>query len=169
MKSGTHVRRRAVIAALWPVAALVLSACGGGQLGRSLAASSPPRQSSAAATTVAPSSPAASPSPTPPSPSPTRPSPPRPKDGTNLRACVDGVCEVQVRVGDVIRFSPRIRTRATVGSITVLSVAEGGATLELDSGTTTTFDGGVVLNDAISIDLVFTDGKRAVLRIGLVH
>lgn len=89
--------RTAVLVALIPLVGLILAACGGGDSER------PEADRPASTTPSKPTSTATQPSTT------ESPTVPEPEDGTDLSACLDRTCEVQVVVGDIIRFDPQFR------------------------------------------------------------
>ena len=89
-------------------------------------------------------------------------------DGTNLKACEDGACEVEIKVGDVIRFGKQVKSTPPLTSLTVIAMSSDGPTLATSSGMTTTAYGGITFNNAVSFETVYADGTRAMVRISLV-
>jgi hypothetical protein len=106
--------------ALTVLAALALSACGTEQ----------PADDAGATPTPSASPSTASPEPSPSPESPSEPALPEAMDGTDLDACYDGSCEVEVRAPLEIEFDPDIG----IASMTIEQITAEG--LEL-SGTTT--------------------------------
>ena len=154
-------RRRVTLVAPLSAAALLLTGCGGDGLDASAATKRATPTSHAR--TTASNSPS-------PSPSPSATSSARPKgaDGTNLDACNDGACEVEIKTGDVIRFGSQVKTEPRVDSLTVVGVTSNGPTLLLSSGMTTTAYGGIEINGGIRLDTVYAEGNRAVVRISRI-
>lgn len=93
--------------------------------------------------------------------------PPTVADGTNFEACLDGVCEVEVTLGDVIPFGSQVRSTPPLTTLTVIEMDEYGPMLADPSGFATTIRGGVTMNNAINIEILYTDGTRALRRISL--
>jgi pyruvate/2-oxoglutarate dehydrogenase complex dihydrolipoamide acyltransferase (E2) component len=141
-----------------PAVVTLLASCGGGDADPAAAPAStrPPSATSAAPTPSA--SPSASPSAKPLSPS-------TAADGRKLAACKDGDCEVVVKSGDVLRFGPKVKAEPRIETLTVLGVGAQGVTFALDSGMTTTANGGIEINNALSIETSAPDGDRIALRI----
>lgn len=106
--------------------------------------------------------PAKSPSSAPP---PTQ-SPPRPKaaDGTNLAACGDGTCEVEVKIGDVISVKNRSGRQELM--ITELS-EDGTATVAIgpfDNPAMVTMNGSGEIN-GVSLAITPLNSKRAIAKV----
>lgn len=93
--------------------------------------------------------------------------PPTVADDTNLQACLDGVCEVEVKLGDVIPFGSQVRSTPPLTSLTVIEMNADGPMLSDPSGFASTVNGSVTMNNAITIETLYTDGTRAMLRISL--
>ncbi|GIJ47771.1 hypothetical protein Val02_46570 [Virgisporangium aliadipatigenens] len=98
-----------------------------------------------------------------PSPSPARPTDAPAADGSDLSACFDGTCEVEVKTGDVIRFGERIRATPPVDRIQIVSVAPGNTGFLLPGGTIA-YGTNITVNDALHIEVIRADGRRAVIR-----
>lgn len=155
MSSTTH-RLHLLLCAT--VLGLLLTGCGGGD-GDSdgpTATPSPRPSASATPTTSAPPSPPSSPG----------TAFPTPADGTDLKACADGRCEVEVRSGDRITFTG---DRVRLDSFTVVRIADNVLTYKA-AGPGTSFDGRItvpgtlVVND-LEVEVVAVDGDRAVIRL----
>ncbi|SDO04150.1 serine protease [Streptomyces sp. cf386] len=91
----------------------------------------------------------------------------QPTDGTDLGACLDNACEVEVTGGDTIRLDGT----AGVGELKIDSVADNTLTMtgSSDNGTqqstaSQTAPGRSTINDLV-VDLISTDGDRAVIRL----
>jgi hypothetical protein len=96
-------------------------------------------------------------------PAPSSTAPPEAADGTDLTACEDGTCEVEVKGTDMIHIGPGVRADPPVTPLTVLAVFEDGISLLLPGGTITTVGGGVTLNDALDVEVLHSDRTRAVI------
>ncbi|MQA84139.1 MAG: hypothetical protein GEV03_05805 [Streptosporangiales bacterium] len=143
------------LAALLPAAALLLAGCGDGKSDTVEAAKPATR------TSHTPSQP-----PPPPTKSPANP---KAANGTNLGACKDGDCEVEIKTGDVIRFGSRVKTKPRVDALMVVGVTSDGPTFALSSGMTTTAYGTIEINNGIRVETVSADGKRAVVNISRIR
>ncbi|MFI0479501.1 hypothetical protein [Actinomadura sp. 9N215] len=150
--------------AVWPLAlpafALLLAGCGDDEPATS--ASSPATRSPA---TTRPASPAPAPTATP-SPTATLP---KAADGSRLSACADARCEVEVGVGDVIRFNPGVRGRSGLAKLTVASIGDMSIELKTAGGSIgfspPGSDDPFNINGTFSHELKGTAGKRAVIRL----
>ncbi|AXB41766.1 hypothetical protein A4R43_03870 [Amycolatopsis albispora] len=91
--------------------------------------------------------------------------PPKPADGTNLGACSDGTCEVEVKAGDVIRIGNQVKATPKITALTILDVGESGLTVNLSGGMTTTISGGITINDALNLDTLHVADGRAVIKL----
>ncbi|MBF8184228.1 hypothetical protein ITP53_00380 [Nonomuraea sp. K274] len=165
MHQERHQERRAAWAVLAPAVMLLLAGCGAAEPDPT-AASAPTSPA-----TTAPTSPVATaPSSTPPSsPSSASPAARKPADGRRLAACSDAKCEVEVSTGDVIRFNARAMRKAGFGDLKVKSIRENKIVYTLASGGATFTQPGpddTANVNGISLTLVRTEGKRAVIRIG---
>lgn len=134
-----------------PAAALALVGCGSDTAGEATPA---PTTTSTQRTSEPP-------------PTTTDEAPPTAADGTNLQACLDGVCEVEVKLGDVIPFGPEVRSTPPLTTLTVTAMDADGPMLADPSGFASTIRGSVTMNDAITIETLHADGTRALLRISL--
>lgn len=95
---------------------------------------------------------------------PRRPRPRKAKNGRNLRACRDGSCEVEVRAGDVIRFSGAVARRIPL--IGIAEAGRNGLTIQTSSAFLTTYgDGAMYLNEAIAISVVHSKKRSTIIRI----
>lgn len=131
---------------LVPAAALALAACGSDTAGTATSAPTTTSTQRTAEPTSAP---------------------PTAADGTNLEACLDGACEVEVKLGDVIPFGRHIEATPPLTTLTVIAMDADGPMLSDPSGFASTIRGSVTMNDAISIETLYADGTRALLRISL--
>ncbi|MFI0444103.1 hypothetical protein [Actinomadura sp. 6N118] len=150
---------------LIPAATLLLAACGG---------ENEPGTTAPRASTSAPSTPPSTTttSTTPPSTT-LNPSPAALKaaNGTDLKACSDARCEVEVKAGDVIRFNATGKTKAGFGDVKVKSVSRKEVVYDLASGASTftqptrkTPDSSNI--NGMSLTVVRVQDERAVLRFG---
>ncbi len=80
-------------------------------------------------------------------------------DGTNLQACTDGTCEVEVKSGDMLT----IRGEQFV----VVSVSPEGATFVLPSGTVASMGGTGTISTAsgTNVDVLRNDGTSVLIRV----
>ena len=104
-------------------------------------------------------------------PPPAEPTVPKAKDGTNLKACFDGTCEVGVRAPVTINLDPATGvTRLSIPTIGPKGVhiegsTTGGGTITVDLyADPGAFAQGVV-NNALSISTMATVGGHALLRL----
>lgn len=104
-------------------------------------------------------------------PPPAEPAVPKAKDGTNLKACFDGACEVGVRAPVTINLDPATGvTRLSIPTIGpkgvhIEGVTTGGGTITVDLyADPGAFAQGVV-NNALSISTMATVGGHALLRL----
>jgi hypothetical protein len=104
-------------------------------------------------------------------PPPAEPAVPKAKDGTNLKACFDGTCEVGVRAPVTINLDPATGvTRLSIPTIGPKGVhiegaTTGGGTITVDLyADPGAFAQGVV-NNALSISTMATVGGHALLRL----
>ncbi|WP_205669032.1 hypothetical protein [Amycolatopsis suaedae] len=145
---------RTAVAAL--AAVLALAGCGSA----APAAAPPP-----------PPPPPSAPPPPPPPPSPTTTTPtapPKPADGTNLRACTDGACEVEIKEGDVIRFGKQVKATPRIDALTILRVSADGVMVSMSGGMIGTFNGSVTMNNAVNMEMLHVADGSAVVRISRV-
>lgn len=149
--------------ALMLAAALILAGCGDDE--PDVSAATKPETHTPSAEPTASSSP--SPSPTS-SPSPTRSARPKAADGRNLGACKDGECEVEIKTGDMIRLGNRVKAKPRVDWLAVVDISRDGPTFALSSGMTTTAYGGIEINGGLSVDTVYANGKRAIVRLSRI-
>ncbi|WP_438947158.1 S8 family serine peptidase [Streptomyces bicolor] len=91
----------------------------------------------------------------------------QPTDGTDLGACLDNACEVEVKGGDTIQLDG---TKG-VDELSIDSVADNALTMTGSSGSgaqpstaSQTAPGQSTINDLV-VDLVSVDGDRAVIRL----
>jgi hypothetical protein len=147
-----NVSCRALLAAAAIV--LVAAGCGGGD-----------RRSGSMLAVPAQASTAGQPSSSvPPSASPTAPSYRPPADGADLTACLDGTCEVEIRVGDVVRFGAPVRTDPPITALLVVRVDPRSVMFALPSGSMIGGFGTLTINGGLVVEMVFADGTRAVVR-----
>ncbi len=85
-------------------------------------------------------------------------------DGTDLAACVDGDCEVEIQVGDVIRFGRQVRTEPRISTLRVVSVEPRSVMFALPSGSMIGGFGVLGINGGLAVEMIFADGRRAVVR-----
>lgn len=80
-------------------------------------------------------------------------------DGTNLQACTDGTCEVEVKSGDMLT----IRGEQFV----VVSVSQEGATFVLPSGTVASVGGTGTIGTAsgTNVDILRNNGTTVMIRV----
>jgi hypothetical protein len=80
-------------------------------------------------------------------------------DGTNLQACTDGTCEVEVKSGDMLT----IRGEQFV----VVSVSPEGATFVLPSGTVASVGGTGTIGTAsgTNVDILRNNGTTVMIRV----
>ncbi|WP_405593335.1 hypothetical protein [Streptomyces sp. NBC_01092] len=90
-------------------------------------------------------------------------------DGTDLDACFDNACEVEVTGGDTIQLDGT----AGVDELSIDSVADNTLTLTGSSGNgaqqstaSQTAPGRSTINDLV-VDLISVDGDRAIIRLSL--
>ena len=96
----------------------------------------------------------------------TAPALPEPADGTDLKACADGRCEVEVRAGDTIAFAG---DDVPLKSFTVVRVAGNALTHKAAGPPGYTFSGSMSASDTsvvngLEVKIVAVDGDRAVIR-----
>lgn len=147
------------LAVLAMSAAVLVSGCGAGAAGPDAAPA--PAGSSAAPSPAPTSSSAAPPSAAPTTPGPTTPGPLTAADGTNLKACSDGRCEVIVEDGDSLRIRDLGTVKVSVKSdeVTLSQTTDGF------SSTLTGFEGGLQqINKQTFLIVAVRDGKT-VLRL----
>lgn len=152
--------------ALTALTLLALSACGAEEPDTGASTPSP------SPTTASPE-----PSPTPASPSPSEPALPAAVDGTDLDACYDGSCEVEVRAPLDIEFDPDTGIASmTIEQITAEGLELKGTTVsggEFESGMYASDGGlakGVISNNGVTFEVAVLgvlDGV-AVLRIEML-
>lgn len=82
-------------------------------------------------------------------------------DGTNLQACRDAVCEVAIKVSDVIPVD-------RLGALPVVGIDGTSVTLVMPGGAIMTFDGELTINDTIVVTNLRTDAGSAIVRIAPV-
>ncbi|OON73876.1 hypothetical protein [Streptomyces tsukubensis] len=90
-------------------------------------------------------------------------SPPKAVDGTNLAACGDGTCEVEVKTGDVIS----VKSSSGAKEFMITGLSEDGPTVAVgpfDNPMTTTVNGGVEIN-GVSLEITPLNGKRAIAKV----
>jgi hypothetical protein len=133
--------------------ALLVAGCGGGD-----------RESGSMLAVPAQTSTVGGPSSAPPSASSTAPSYRPPADGADLTACLDGVCEVEIRVGDVVRFGEPVRTEPPITALRVVSVEPDRVMFALPSGSMIGGFGTLTINGGLVVEMIFADGTRAVVR-----
>lgn len=95
----------------------------------------------------------------------TSPPPPTPADGTNLGACADGTCEVEVKAGDVIRIGNQVKATPKISALTILDVGTENLTVNISGGMTTTVSGGITMNNALNLDTLHLGDGRAVIKL----
>ncbi|MBB4908191.1 hypothetical protein [Actinophytocola algeriensis] len=80
-------------------------------------------------------------------------------DGTNLQACTDGTCEVDVKSGDVLTIRGE--------QLTVASVSPEGATFVLPSGTVASVGGTGTIGTAsgTNVDILRNNGTTVLIRV----
>jgi hypothetical protein len=80
-------------------------------------------------------------------------------DGTNLQACADGTCEVEVASGDVLTIRGE--------RLTVASVSPEGATFVLPSGTVASVGGTGTIGTAsgTNVDILRDNGTTVLIRV----
>lgn len=103
-----------------------------------------------------------------PSSSPKPTAPPAVADGRNLKACSDGACEVEVKAGDVIRFGKQVKSTPKISYVAVMSTGADGIYFQLDSSFGGSINGTVTLNNAVTIETLYSDVDHAMIRISLV-
>ncbi|WP_091288509.1 hypothetical protein [Amycolatopsis xylanica] len=119
----------------------------------------PAPSTSTATTTASATTSSASPKPT---------APPAVADGRNLKACSDGVCEVEVKAGDLIRFGKQVKSTPKLDYVVIVSTSADGIYFQLGSGFGGTINGTVTLNnDALSIETLYSDADHAMIRISI--
>ncbi|MFJ9885406.1 hypothetical protein ACIQRW_06060 [Streptomyces sp. NPDC091287] len=149
--------RRTTLVALASAVALLLTGCGSD--GSDISDGAAPEKSPAPTRSVAPPSKA----PTPPPPPAKSSSLPKAADGTDLAACGDGTCEVEVKTGDVIS----VKSSSGVEEFMITGFGEGGATVAVgpfDNPMTTTVNGGVKIN-GVSLEITPLNDKRAIAKV----
>ncbi|MGC7100131.1 hypothetical protein ACPZ19_36080, partial [Amycolatopsis lurida] len=157
-KEVMHARKIvAALAVVVPFAVLSLAGCG---------TEAPPAAAPTTPPPTVPSPTAATPPPT--TTTTTSPPPPTPADGTNLGACADGTCEVEVKAGDVIRIGNQVKATPKIGALTILEVGDNGLTVSISGGMTTTVSGGITINDALNLDTLHAGDGRAVIKLSPV-
>ncbi|WP_370945491.1 hypothetical protein AB5J62_41305 [Amycolatopsis sp. cg5] len=122
----------------------------------------PPQASASSSSTPAPST-----SVTTSSSSPKPTAPPAVADGRNLKACSDGACEVEVKAGDVIRFGKQVKSTPKTEFIAVVSTGTDGIYFQLDGGFGGTINGTATMNDAVTIETLYSDADHGMIRISL--
>ncbi|MGH3390605.1 MAG: hypothetical protein ACRDOO_17195 [Actinomadura sp.] len=145
---------------LLPVATVLLAACANDAASPSATEPATP----ARATTPAPSTPAPS--------SPPAAQPPTiatAADGRKLSACRDGECEVVIKAGDVLRFGNAVKAKPKIDMLFVVGVSGEGAVFSMPSGFTTTANGTIELNNALTIEVGVPDRNRVAVRISRVR
>jgi len=80
-------------------------------------------------------------------------------DGTNLQACADGTCEVEVKSGDVLTIRGE--------QFTVVSVGPEGATFVLPSGTVASVGGTGQIGTAggTTVDILRNNSTTVMIRV----
>jgi hypothetical protein len=74
-----------------------------------------------------------------------------------------------IKEGDVLRFGDAVKAKPKLDRLTVVGVSDDGATFALPSGMTTTANGGVEINDALSIEVGVPERNRVAVRISRVR
>lgn len=138
------------LVALVSAAALTLAGCGS----EPAKESAPPPPTTTTTTTTQPTTT-------------TETAPPTAADGTNLAACADGVCEVEVKLGDVIQFNGQVKSTPPLTSLTVIEMGPDGPMLADPSGFASTVNGSITMNDVLNIETLYADGTRALLKLSL--
>lgn len=126
------------------------------------------------ATTTTPSE--APPGTEPPGPAETIPNFPQAKDGSDIAACYDGTCEVEVRAPLDIPLDPAITGVSSltlvrvdeVNGATLTGVSSGGGTIEMVLYADPGGQSAAVFNNRFSVAALATVNGRAVLRISVV-
>ncbi|MFJ8754919.1 hypothetical protein ACIREO_37265 [Streptomyces sp. NPDC102441] len=157
MRSMTTSLRHTTLVVLASAVALLLTGCGGD--GDDDSDSAAPEKSPAQTRSVAPPSKA----PTSPPPPAKSSSLPKAADGTDLAACGDGTCEVEVRIGDVIS----VKSSSGAKEFMITGFGEGGVTVAVgpfDNPLTTTVNGGVEIN-GVSLEIHPLNDKRAIAKV----
>lgn len=153
MRKGWHAAWPLII----PTATLLLAGCGDEEPDKAASATSPATRSPVSTRPVAPT----------PTPTPTLK---KAKNGSSLAACADARCEVEVGLGDVIRFNAGVRSESGLSKMTVTSIGEmsiefsvgGGSFGVSPPGSDDPFN----INGTFSHTLIDTAGKKAVIRLG---
>jgi hypothetical protein len=120
--------------------------------------------SSAAPAKAPPSAPPPSAGPSPSaSPSPTRPAFPSAADGSNIKACYDGKCEVLVAKKARIPLKPSLRVSGLVVTVSGgrVKMVAGGGSMQADGNANTT----LAMNGVV-VYVVAVEDSRAVLKFG---
>ncbi|MFD8499429.1 hypothetical protein [Amycolatopsis sp. NPDC059657] len=99
--------------------------------------------------------------------SPTPTVPPAVADGRNLKACSDGVCEVEVKAGDMIRFGKEVKSTPKTNYVAIVNTSANGIYFQLDGGFGGTFNGTSTLNNAVTIETLYSDAEHAMIKISL--
>jgi len=160
------VRRRVTLAALAPAVALLIAGCGDDGSGKP----SDARPAASSPSKAEPASSASKPSSVPPSTK--KPVPPKAADGKDLGACSDSKCEVEVKVGDVIRF----KGKPDIKELAIVNVADGALTMgPSTNGTVNALitanseaagaEAGPATMDGVTVNVLYADGTRAVIRV----
>lgn len=156
MRETRAPRWRAAWPLTVPLFALLLASCGDDEPDKAAPASSAP-----ARTPVA--TPTATPTPTPTA------TLRKAKNGTSLAACADGRCEVEVGVGDIIRFNADVKSQSGLAEMTVTSIGDMEIQFKVAHGSFGVSPPGsddpFNINDTFSHTLIDTAGKRAVIRL----
>jgi hypothetical protein len=127
-----------------------------------------------ATTTAAPGTPP--PDTAPPGPAETIPNFPQAKDGSDVAACYDGTCEVEVRAPLDIPLDPAITGVSSltlvrvdeVNGATLTGVSAGGGTIEMVLYADPGGQSAAVFNNRFSVAALATVNGRAVLRISVI-
>jgi hypothetical protein len=92
-------------------------------------------------------------------PTPTTTAPPAAAaDGTNLQACQDGACEVEIKAGDMLNIKGL--------TMQVASVEPDGLTFVMPDGSVFSFSGGPLsVNGVFTIEILRGGGPSAIVRI----
>lgn len=154
------LRRHLALTALIPVLAVPLTGCGsdtGNSVTTTPAVRPPPATQSATQSATS-------------QPSPSIPAASRavadPADGTNLRACTDRTCEVQVTAGDTIRFAAKYE----INKFTVERISGNKFHFKAYDDQPTPLSGyiggtGNIRVADLQLDLLRIDGRHAIVRL----
>jgi len=130
-----------------------------------------------ATTTTAPGTPGTPPPDTgPPGPAQTIPNFPQAKDGSDVAACYDGTCEVEVRAPLDIPLDPAVTGVSSltlvrvdeVNGATLTGVSAGGGSIEMVLYADPGGQSAAVFNNRFSVAALATVNGRAVLRISVI-